>query len=131
MRARTVNEDKQFQQGKKPLDSLGIGMDAQIDAFLKNHGVLSSVYENPGLALGLCATKNKISFVNYLLDSGIDIHSGEEHALRVCAWHQKYEMALYLIKRGASIQKAIKEATQNREIGTIRDLKYIQTLLKQ
>ena len=131
MRARTVNEVNQFQRRQKPLNSMGIGMDAQIDAFLKNQGVTTSVFEDPGVTLGLCATRNKISFVNYLLDSGIDIHSGDEHALRVCAWHQKYEMALYLIKRGANIQKAMEKAEANYESGTFRNLEYIQTLIKQ
>ena len=120
---------KQFQKGQTPYKSLGVGMDAQIDAFLKGQGIVTTIAEEPAIALGLCATKNKIKFVDYLLDLGVDIHGEGEHPLRVCAWHGKYEMAIYLIKRGANLQKAIEESTKNMETGTVRNLDYIKSLL--
>ena len=104
MRARTVNN---FERGKEAKKSMGIGMDANIDAFLKNHNPNLSMASNPAEALGVCAVKNKINYVDWLLDGGMDINMDDGHVLGVTCFHENYEMARHLIERGADLNKAV------------------------
>ena len=127
MRAKTVN---QFQKVPLSPKSMGVGMDANIDAFLKNHNPNFSLASNPAEALAICAVKNRINYVDYLLDSGMDVHINDEHALKVTAFHEKYEMAKHLISRGADLKKAIDSARQEGLNRSHRNLINLWSMLK-
>jgi hypothetical protein len=108
MRAKTVN---QFQKGPLTPKSMGVGMDANIDAFVKSiDGADFSIANSPGDVLGLCAAKNRINYVDYLLDGGMDVNIDDFIALRTSAFAENYEMAKHLIDRGANLVKAVEAA---------------------
>ena len=124
MRAQTVN---QFQRHQNPKKTLGIGMEFQIDTFLATLG--RSLKDDPVIALSACASYNKIKYVEFLLDSGVDIHGEDEHPLRVSAFKEQYEMAKYLIKRGANLEKAIEVAQGINEEITLRNLLNLKDMI--
>jgi hypothetical protein len=126
MRAKTIN---QFRRHQDPKRALGIGIEAQVATFLATMG--RTIEEDPLLALSSCAAYGKITFVQFLLDSGVDIHGEDEHPLRVVAFHEQYEMAKYLIQKGAKLDKAIQVARNIQEEITLRNLLNLKDMIKK
>jgi hypothetical protein len=109
---------------------MGIGMDANIDAFIKGQYPTLSLATNPAEVLGICAVKNRMNYVDYLLDSGMDINMDEGHVLGVTCFHENYEMARHLIQRGANLFKAEEGARKKGLDKTVRNLINLWSQLK-
>ena len=124
MRAKTVN---QFQRYQNPKKTLGIGMDYQINTFLATLG--KSIEESPVIALSACAARDKFKYVDFLLNSGVDVNGEDFHPLRVAAFNEKYNMAKHLIDKGAKLDKAIEVAKDIAEEITLRNLLHLKDMM--
>ena len=114
-----------FERGKDPKESMGIGIWNEIEKYLEDRGSENIFRDKKWLiALSIFIHENKIDYVDFLLDQHyVNIDYGDCSVLRICAFQGKYEMAVYLISKGADLESAIQHAKELNERITLRNLK--------
>lgn len=126
MRAVTVNEAQNFTRGKDVKGTLGVGMWGQIKQICQQRGRKFSKKDLQGLFL-ICARENRYDLMDFLIDQGLDINSNKHEIIRVLAWEEQYDVMVHLVlKRGADIDGAIKDAQLRNEWKTERYLDEIK-----
>jgi len=126
MRAVTVNEAQNFTRSKDIKGSLGVGMWGQIKQICQQRGRKFSKKDLQGLFL-ICARENRYDLMDFLIEQGLDINSNKHEILRVLAWEEQYDVMVHLLlKRGADVDGAIKDAQLRNEWKTERYLDEIK-----
>ena len=127
-----INEIHNFTRGKDVKGSLGIGMWGQIkQLFHQNRDSKFSKKDLPGLFL-ICAREKRYDLMDFLIDQGLDINSNKHEILRVLAWEEQYDVMVHLLlKRGANIDGAIKDADLRNEWKTVRYLEEIKEMAQK
>lgn len=125
-----VNE--KFTQDSDPIDDLGIGIVHEFNKFMDKEksgaGWGGLNLNDTETQLRVCAHHNKEEFIDYILFKTPNIHDDENSAcaLRNAARNKNESMCLKLIKAGANIASAIREASIGDEeqiIEYLRNLK--------
>jgi ankyrin repeat protein len=97
-----VRENINFERGIDPKISMDIGMDAQIDNFVKHH---QDEFMEGNLQktdyIWVCAALDQVDFVKYLISKKVDIHVRQDKALRFAAARGNTEIVKLLLEAGA------------------------------
>ena len=97
-----VRESLNFERGKDPKHTMGVGIAEQIKKFVDS--VYPDLnYTHKDTFLIVCAGKGKLDYVNYLIGIGADVHSSDDYALRLAAGNGYADVVKVLLKAGANI----------------------------
>ncbi|HPI81922.1 MAG TPA: ankyrin repeat domain-containing protein [Candidatus Paceibacterota bacterium] len=93
-----IKESLDFERGKDPKEILGLGIEQQIENFLKSVDQSTSNLDHK---LKICARYGKVPFVEYLIKQGADPRAQGDIALTMAINRNDTEMVKALLKSGA------------------------------
>ena len=127
---------EKFIEDSDPIHDLGIGVLAQIKDWLskKTHTGYAVGEKDYQTMFKLLVFNDKLDFADFLLkfkSNEINIDHNECSLLRWAGWQKKYKEGLFLLERGADIERALSHAKKHNETETTQGLSKLKKMIEK
>jgi hypothetical protein len=122
---------EKFTEDSDPIKDMNIGTIKALNKWIESSNILDDWnIENDNELLRAAAYYGKTEFIEYLINTGADVHTDDERPLKNAACNNHIDTAITLIKHGADLNKAIEYARFNNHKYTLRNLEKIKNIVE-
>ena len=126
MKAQFISENLNFERGKDPKSTMGIGMQEKLEKAMEDD---AWHYSNDDSALSWAAMKANLKFTEYLLKKGADPNAYNQRTLQRAVLGGSPEIMKMLLKAGADPNEIPRIDLGRRVITEQTDIQMLQSLL--